>query len=1313
MWRRVRFYLFIVLGLFLFTLVSLACVAGYFLHKAWPEAQACDLTALTRAQQPMSVIGQDGQPLGKVVSDNRIIIPLNQVSPKLVHAVMAAEDKTFYTNLGFDLHGSLRALMADLHHKKVVQGGSTITQQLAKHMIDERGRSLWRKLVELEVAVRLAHTYSKDRIMELYLNEVYWGSGFYGIEAASEGYFHVHASDLNQAQAAMLAGLIRAPNTNSPFHSRARASQREKEVLTQMRDYGFITDEQYHSALAETLNLGNPGPPKGLNSYAVATIVHAVDDIIASGSWYSRQGTEVCTTFLPGLQHWLESSSQAYLTGLRQTSKLPFQASVLIVDNDTGGILAESGGFSYSETPFDRNWNMRRPSGTMLYPWLLAGALGEGKLSPASLMDVRPVTPATQAPVTGPVTSLPLQDLISVNDTGGMLRLANLLGVPGLGGVIGAKTPADVVEAGAGDRLLAPAEIALFFCGIDRHGYAPPFHCVESIRKSDGFSYTVPPSPEVPLISAAVADQTAATLAAASLQGMSETLSPGQNHGVSYGGASVNGHDVWYAGTDGKTTVVVWVGCDQPQSLPAATSPAHLAYPLWLSAITEARTERQTANPPMQAAPGLVARLIRRSDGLPDSRLTGPAAGATLVFLTKEEAAIADKASAQVQAEQKSSDWQRPLAAFVPPAGQPMARPLYAAWQERPLNSPSEVTQTLPPLLPSIITSDNQWIATSAVGEQIAYPWAPIDSGINDAALLQQAQTDLAPMGVSAPVVAAAFAQRKFIPLALTAYISPADAATLVPNPKTVLFPSLGRSYPDGVLYCHLIGGLKLNRRPVTAGPPQRDEVFYPAWQGAFGLEAMAGQYVNPADAGTLRIICDPFGYPQKFVISHPVKPAPVLTTTINQALQQALHSAMASVGSGAGVILDSDNGAVQALISKPDFDANTLLNPAAWQQIASAPGNPLLNKVTQFQGPPGSTFKVVTSLVALRSGALQTTESIPLGSISLPGVNYNFPKEQGETTFQDALAQSRDSYFMRVGLRVGAKSLADGARELGLGASTQFPLGEATGLVPDDTFMLKHHQRPLTPGDAANLSIGQGDLTVTPIQMATLYGALVNGGTRWKPHLLLSETPESLGQVDLPPGVDQAIMAGLHEVTVDGTGTAANVAGFDTWGKTGTAQVGTKDLPRQLAWFCGGFTYQDHHYVAAILTEGTTDELIFGGGTSASVFGQTLKNWSQHTDDAAKLQIAKATGAENDDSVPAMPVANPDSPIANAANPGTVLTPNATPGIIDPGDASSLTAPPRALPLDTLTPGSLPAPRALPVDGDSTNATPPSPVSP
>ncbi len=1323
MWRRIRFYLFVFLGLILLAAVSLAGVAAYFLHKAWPEAQACDLAVLSRAQQPMAIVGQDGQPLGNVVSDNRVIIPLAQVSPKLVHAVMAAEDKTFYTNWGFDLHGTMRALMADLHHKKVVQGGSTITQQLAKHMIDERGRSVWRKLVELEVACRLAHTYSKDRIMELYLNEVYWGSGFYGVEAASEGYFHVHASDLNQAQAAMLAGLVRAPNTNSPFHSRARASQREREVLKQMHDYGFLDEDQYRAALAAPLDLVNPGPPKGLNSYAVATVVHAVDDVIASGAWYDRQGTEVRTTFLPKLQHWLESASQAYAGNLRQTSKLPFQASVLIVDNDTGGILAESGGFSYSETPFDRNWNMRRPAGTMLYPWLLTAALGEGGLSPATLVDVRPVTPATLAPVSGPVTSLPLQDLVSVNDPGGMFRLANLLGTHSLAGVLGAKTPDDVTAAGTGTRLFAPAEMALFFCGIDRHGKAPPLHCVESIRKTDGFSYTAPPAPEVSMASEPVADQTAATLAAASLQGMAETFSPGQNHGVSYGGSSVNGHDVWYAGTDGKATIVVWIGCDQPQSLPASMSPARLAYPLWLSSITETRTERQTANPAMQAASGLVPRLVRRSDGLPDSRLTTPTAGATLVFLSTLEAAALDKAAAQVQEAQKSSDWQTLLGSFVPPVGLPLARPLYAAWQDRPLNCPSEITQSLPALLPAIITSDNQWIATSTVGEQVSYPWAPIDAGANDAALLQQAQAYLATKGIPAPTVEGAFNQRKFIPLVLTPYLSPADSSTLAPNAKTALFPSLGRYYPDGILYCQLIGGLKLNRHQIISGPPQRDEVFYPAWQGASGLEAIAGQYVAPADSGTLRIICDPFGYTQKFVVSRPVKPAPVLTTTINQALQQALHSAMAPVGSGAGVILDSDSGAVEALISKPDFDANVLLNsnPVIWQQLTSAPGDPLLDKVSQFQGPPGSTFKVVTSVVALRSGALQTNESIPLGSISLPGVNYNFTKEQGDATFQDALAQSRDSYFMRVGLRVGPKALTDGARELGLGVATQFPLGEAMGLVPDDAFMLKHHQRPLTAGDAANISIGQGDLTVTPIQMATLYGALVNGGTRWKPHLLLSETPVSLGQVDLPPGVDQAIMAGLHQVTIDGTGTAANVEGFDTWGKTGTAQVGTKNLPRQLAWFCGGFTYQDHHYVAAILTEGTTDELIFGGGTSAAVFGQTLRNWSQHTDEPAKLQITPATGTENDDSVPVAPPASPDDTgtitPANPTNPdnqGTVLTPSTGhDGILDPGDASSLTVPPRALPLDTNATGDPAVPRALPVDGDATNATPSSPAAP
>jgi penicillin-binding protein 2 len=426
-----------------------------------------------------------------------------------------------------------------------------------------------------------------------------------------------------------------------------------------------------------------------------------------------------------------------------------------------------------------------------------------------------------------------------------------------------------------------------------------------------------------------------------------------------------------------------------------------------------------------------------------------------------------------------------------------------------------------------------------------------------------------------------------------------------------------------------------------------------------------------------------------------------VLTTTLQQDLQQALHAAMSPVVSGSGVVMDADDGSIIAMVSKPDFDPNILLNAGstAWKQLAAAPWDPLLNKATELQGPPGSTFKVVTSLVALRSGALQTNENIPLGSIALPGVNYNFPKEQGVATFQDALAQSRDSYFMRVGLRVGSQALTAGAREMGLGSPTGFPMAEASGLVPDDAFMLKHHQRRLGLGDAANLSIGQGDLTVTPIQMAVVYASLVNGGIRWKPHLWLGEAPVAQGRIDLPPGVDQAIMAGLHQVTVDGTGTAAQVDGFDTWGKTGTAQVGSKDKPRQLAWFCGGFTHNDHHYVAAILTEGSVDELIYGGGTSAEVFGQMLRNWSTHDVLPAKLQIVQVTPPASG-SVPVAPPADDSAAPTDAAT--LIIDPApAVAGVITPGDISDMTVPEVYPAGDTDTP-----PRALPVNPGTPDAT-------
>src|SRR5260221_10433486 len=177
------------------------------------------------------------------------------MSPNLTRAIISIEDQRFYEHHGFDLKRIGSAALANLRHRRAAQGASTITQQLARQSFLTPDKTIHRKLQELILADRIEHSYSKPRILELYLNKVYFGDGLYGVEAASRGYFGKHASELNVAEAALLAGLVKSPSSYAPTVSRERATARRNVVLQAMLDAKAIDRTTWQSARASTIAL--------------------------------------------------------------------------------------------------------------------------------------------------------------------------------------------------------------------------------------------------------------------------------------------------------------------------------------------------------------------------------------------------------------------------------------------------------------------------------------------------------------------------------------------------------------------------------------------------------------------------------------------------------------------------------------------------------------------------------------------------------------------------------------------------------------------------------------------------------------------------------------------------------------------------------------------------------------------------------------------------------------------------------------------------------------------------------------------------
>jgi membrane peptidoglycan carboxypeptidase len=283
--------------------------------------------------------------VGYHTGDHRLAVPLKQIAPTMVQATVAIEDKGFYTNPGFDAMAILRAIYDNLRTGHITSGASTITQQLAKQQFLTPDQTYSRKIKELALAYELSQTYSKDQIMELYLNKSFYGSQSYGVEAAAQSYFHIHASALDLAQSAMLAGLPQAPTEYNPVLNPDAAKTRQTEVLQAMVNNGYITAEEMNKAVAEKLTFYSPAT----NYLAPYFIDYVQKELAALGFQPGVEQLTVKTTLNWNLQAAGESIVVSNLNANKWRDPRGLLSSALVAeDPQTGEILAMVGGPDYN-----------------------------------------------------------------------------------------------------------------------------------------------------------------------------------------------------------------------------------------------------------------------------------------------------------------------------------------------------------------------------------------------------------------------------------------------------------------------------------------------------------------------------------------------------------------------------------------------------------------------------------------------------------------------------------------------------------------------------------------------------------------------------------------------------------------------------------------------------------------------------------------------------------------------------------------------------------------------------------------------------
>ena len=474
------------------------------------------------------------------------------------------------------------------------------------------------------------------------------------------------------------------------------------------------------------------------------------------------------------------------------------------------------------------------------------------------------------------------------------------------------------------------------------------------------------------------------------------------------------------------------------------------------------------------------------------------------------------------------------------------------------------------------------------------------------------------------------YKNRAVLPWMIAQDLKPAelDAVKRVKPENLVLQPVYQRIYPNGALAGHIIGYAGRAGKTLD-GPIENNELMWPDAAGREGLEASFDEQLQGKN-GQYNISFDATGRKASEQITIPPQPGYNVVTSLDIHIQEICEEALAhGVKRGAMVVVDPYTGDVLAMASWPCFNPNIFvpkISDADFKMLQDDPNIPLLPRAYRSSYPPGSTFKVFVGVAALQSGRIDKNDEFPCpASMQVGGLTFRNWKhsDSGSMAFSMALTQSCDTWFYQVGIKIGPHVMCDYAQQFGFGQRSGLPLAaEAAGLIPTDEYMLKTHRRKLLNGDAANISIGQGDVTVTPLQMAMAMAAVGNGGTLYAARLVkqvqsidnqivtaYDARPRAL--IDIDKDIVKEVHRAMTAVVSSPAGTAgkAQVPGVSLAGKTGTAQWGPKNAERTAAWFAGFAPADKPRYAFSVVFESDQHNSdVHGGTVSAPLIGKVMR---------------------------------------------------------------------------------------------------------
>ena len=628
------------------TLVGLVAGGGlaiFVFYGVW--AQTFDMKKVGEMPERNTVFDVDGKIYSRLAGSNRLKVSLDEISPLFVDALLAREDTRFFQHGGIDWRGILRALVRDVMSGSAKEGASSITQQLARNSLPLGGRNISRKILEAMVAVRIEHEFTKQQILELYINRIYFGSGCYGVETASQAYFGKNASKLNLSEAALLSGLIRSPNRFSPLRNPEGAAAQRDAVLDRMRDLKKISSAQAAEAKLTKVN----AHPKRLlqiqENYAMDAVQRDLNNLLTQDQ-IDNGGLYIYTTLDPTVQSVAQQALETQLTKIEtqsnfrhplkknyqtpesgEDSAMPYlEGAVVAIDNASGGIRALVGGRDYSQSKFNRAMTPANSQvGSAFKPFVYAVAFSHGLLPGAAISD-GPIQPGeiegagNWSPGNSDGTFGGIQPCsyglinsrntmsVRVGQIAGLDAVQKIATTLNLGNNIPSGPAIYIGSFETNLRDLTAAYTAFPNAGVRKQSYI-----VERIDDQEHNPIYRSAHISIPALDPSAAWMTSQLMEEVLTRG---TAASARSLGFKLPAAGKTGttndyKDAWFVGYTSTLTCGVWVGFDQPVTIVSRGYGAALALPVWTQVMNKAaqRYPAQDLQPTMPIQHATVCSL--------------------------------------------------------------------------------------------------------------------------------------------------------------------------------------------------------------------------------------------------------------------------------------------------------------------------------------------------------------------------------------------------------------------------------------------------------------------------------------------------------------------------------------------------------------------------------------------------------------------------------------------------------------------------------------------------------------------------------